>query len=111
MAVWADKANLELVEKLEHTILREEQAEESWRHRVKLRKNFDEVVSTLRTARNTIDRAKRQNLSESEVKGLMRASDAPPAPEAGFADIQKTNESTPLTNNFFDPPYRRRTSR
>jgi hypothetical protein len=98
MAVWADKKNLELVEKL-NTLTPEEQAEEL-AAQGKTKEEFDEVVSTLRTARNTIDRAKRQNLSESEVKGMMRASDIPPAPETGFADIQKTNNETPLSRSF-----------
>ena len=98
MAVWADKKNLELVEKL-NTLTPEEQ-EEELAAQGKTKEEFDEVVSTLRTARNTIDRAKRQNLSESEVKGMMRASDIPPAPETGFADIQKTNNETPLSRSF-----------
>ena len=98
MAVWADKKNLELVEKL-NTLTPEEQAEEL-AAQGKTKEEFDEVVSTLRTARNTIDRAKRQNLSESEVKGMMRASDIPPAPETGFVDIQKTNNETPLSRSF-----------
>jgi len=98
MAVWADKANLELVEKL-NTLTPEEQAEEL-AAQGKTKEEFDEIVSTLRTARNTIDVAKRQNLSESEVKGMMRASDIPPAPETGFVDIQKTNNETPLARSF-----------
>ena len=57
-------------------------------------------VASLVKARDVIDRAKRQNLSEFEIKGLMKKPGAPPAPEAGFADIQEANESTPLTNNF-----------
>jgi hypothetical protein len=98
MAVWADKENLELVEKL-NTLTPEEQAEEL-AAQGKTKEEFDEVVSTLRTARNTIDRAKRQNLSEFEIKQLMKKPGAPPAPEAGFADIQKTNNETPLSRSF-----------
>ena len=57
-------------------------------------------VASLVKARDVIDRAKQQNLTDFEIKQLMKKPGAPPAPEAGFADIQEANESTPLTNNF-----------
>ena len=98
MEAWGKKEDVELVEKL-NTLTPEEQAEEL-AAQGKTKAEYDATVYRLRTARNIIDRAKRQNLSESEVKGMMRASDIPPAPETGFADIQKTNNETPLSRSF-----------
>lgn len=57
-------------------------------------------VASVVKAQSTIDRAKQQNLGEFEIKGLMRAPGAPPAPETGFADIQKTNNETPMSRSF-----------
>lgn len=57
-------------------------------------------VASVVKAQSTIDRAKQQNLGEFEIKRMMRAPGAPPAPETGFADIQKTNNETPLSRSF-----------
>jgi uncharacterized coiled-coil protein SlyX len=57
-------------------------------------------VASVVKAQSILDRAKRQNLSEFEIKQLMKKPGAPPAPEAGFADIQKTNNETPLSRSF-----------
>ena len=57
-------------------------------------------VASVVKAQSTIDRAKQQNLGEFEIKRMMRAPGAPPAPETGFVDIQKTNNETPLSRSF-----------
>ena len=57
-------------------------------------------VASVVKAQSTIDRAKRQNLGEFEIKGLMRKPGAPSAPETGYVDIQKTNKETPLSRSF-----------
>ena len=57
-------------------------------------------IGQLANARNVLDRAKEQNLEDFEIKELMKRPGAPPAPETGFADIQKTNQETPLSRGF-----------
>lgn len=98
LKAWGKKEDVEFVLGLQE-LSPEEQAD-ALAAQGKKKAEYDATVYRLRTARNIIDRARRQNLSESEVKGMMRASDIPPAPETGFVDIQKTNNETPLSRSF-----------
>ena len=59
-----------------------------------------ERIAVVKTARGIIDRAKQQNLSDSDVRKLMKAPGAPPAPEIGFEDIRRTNQETPVSRSF-----------
>ena len=98
LKAWGDKEEVAFVKKM-NTLTLEEQADEL-AAQGKTKAEYDATVYRLRTARNIIDRAKRQNLSEFEIKGLMKKPGAPPAPEAGFADIQEANNETPLSRSF-----------
>ena len=98
MEAWGKKEDVDFV--IAQGKLTPEEQEDALAAQGKTKAEYDAIVYRLRTARNIIDRAKEQNLSESEVKGMMKASDIPPAPETGFVDIQKTNNETPLPRSF-----------
>jgi hypothetical protein len=98
MEAWGKKEDVDFVVGLGK--LTPEEQEDALAAQGKTKAEYDATVYRLRTARNIIDRAKRQNLTDFEIKQLMKKPGAPPAPEAGFADIQEANNETPLSRSF-----------
>ena len=95
LKAWGDKEEVAFLEKM-NTLTPEEQADEL-AAQGKTKADFDQTVSRLRSARNTLDRAKQQNLSDFEARELMQAPSGIVTPDTGYEDIQKTNQETPLS--------------
>jgi len=95
LKAWGEKEEVEFLKRM-NTLTPEEQADEL-AAQGKTKADFDQTVSKLRSARNTLDRAKQQNLSDFEAKKLMQAPSGAVAPEVGYEDIQRTNQEAPLS--------------
>ena len=63
-------------------------------------KVLTERIAVVKVARGILDRAKQQNLSDSDVRKLMKAPTGAIPPETGLEDIRRTNQETPTSRNF-----------